>query len=117
MDSNTRATGMCAEEAVCLFLEEQGCTIIDRNYRYSRYGEIDIIAIEKDTLLFVEVRSKSRRQNITALDSITPSKISRLKKTARSYLISRGDQGSLQCRFDLVTVEAGEIQWIKDIVR
>lgn len=115
---NNQQVGHEAEERAAGFLQEQGCSILERNYRYSRYGEIDIIARKDHMLLFVEVRCKRRHQHISAMESVTPAKITRLKKAATAYIRSHKPLSSEETsRFDLITVEDGEMTWIRDIVR
>ncbi|MFW6366257.1 MAG: YraN family protein, partial [Spirochaetota bacterium] len=114
----TRADGIMAEEMAADFLQEHGFSILNRNYRYSRCGEIDIIASRGELLLFVEVRYKRRRQRISAAESVTRRKLARLKKTASDYLRNHPEHSPKEtCRFDLITVEEGAIEWIQDIIR
>ncbi len=76
----SRAKGNIGEDKACSFLEECGFTIVDRNY-YSRFGEIDIIATKEDVLHFIEVKSG----DYNPIYKITPSKISKILKTADIY--------------------------------
>ena len=68
-----------AEEAERM--EADGCTILDRNYR-SRYGEIDIIASDGKYLIFAEVRARKIGAPVSAIYSVTRSKIHKICKTA-----------------------------------
>ena len=77
----SRAKGNIGEEKAISFLEERGFCIIDRNY-YSRFGEIDIIATKEDVLHFIEVKSGE----YDPIYQITPSKISKILKTADIYM-------------------------------
>ena len=56
-----RNYGMAAEEAAALFLEGKGIRILERNFR-SYHGEIDIIALEKETILIVEVKMRRNKE-------------------------------------------------------
>ena len=51
-NNNKKITGKFGEELACEFLKKQGLKILERNYHYSRYSEIDIIAKDKDTIVF-----------------------------------------------------------------
>ena len=53
-----RARGADAEELAAAFLQQHGLTLVTRNYR-CRFGEIDLIARDGDTLVFIEVRQRS----------------------------------------------------------
>jgi putative endonuclease len=77
----SRAKGNIAEDKAVSFLEDLGFKIIDRNY-YSRFGEIDIIAKKEGVLHFVEVKSGTHNP----IEQITPSKISKILKTADIYM-------------------------------
>jgi putative endonuclease len=79
----SRAKGNIAEQKAELFLLENGYEIIERNF-YSRFGEIDIITIKEDVLGFVEVKSGDDYE--LAVQNITPSKISKILKTANVYM-------------------------------
>ena len=79
----SRAKGDIAEEKACEFLVNAGYTIVERNF-YSRFGEIDIIATKESVLHFVEVKSGLDYES--AVQNITPQKLSRLVKTAHVYM-------------------------------
>jgi len=79
----SRAKGNKAEDLACNFLSENGFHIIERNF-YSRFGEIDIIAIKDEILHFIEVKSGIDYES--AIQNITPKKLSRFIKTTHVYL-------------------------------
>ena len=81
-----------------------------RNY-HSRYGEIDLIMQDKDTLVFVEVRYRKSDGHGGAIESIDRHKQSRIVNTAENYLQAHSWDGP--CRFDIVAIQ-GETkpQWI-----
>ncbi len=103
--------GKFAENRAEKLLVAAGLRILDRNYR-CRQGEIDLIAQDGDTLVFVEVRSRSRQDYGTAAESITSTKQRRIISAARQYLASLPNMPA--CRFDVVTLDQGnEPAWIK----
>ena len=77
----SRAKGNFAEDRAVSYLQDQGFRVIDRNF-YSRFGEIDIIATKDDILRFIEVKSG----DWDPIYQITPSKISKIIKTAEIYM-------------------------------
>lgn len=79
----SRAKGNIAEESAATFLLENGFSIVERNF-YSRFGEIDIIAIKSDVMHFVEVKSAQNYE--LAIQNLTPTKLSRFTKTVYVYL-------------------------------
>ncbi len=108
---NNRGQG--AEAHAARFLEAQGLKIVARNYR-CRYGEIDLIANDGATLVFVEVRSRSSNRFGGAAASITAAKRDKLTRTALHYLATL--RRAPRCRFDalLLTHERGPVEWIQD---
>ena len=99
-----------AEDAAAEFLASQGLAIVARNYR-TRLGEIDLIARDGAVLVFVEVRLRGESSCGGALASITPRKQRRIVAAARAYLMRLPRAPA--CRFDVVSIEAGEPAWIR----
>jgi putative endonuclease len=104
--------GMAAEELAARHLLAHGLGIVERNFRI-RGGEIDLIAKDGKSLVFVEVRLRSRSDFGGAGASITVKKQQRIILAARHYLQTHGEQA---CRFDCVLLDALDaraIEWIK----
>ena len=105
-----RETGILGEKLARSFLQEQGYHIIDTNYRCSE-GEIDIVARHKDSLVFIEVRTKKSLEFGSPEESITPKKIERLKATALHYLQTHSQTHSdlpQLWRIDVVAIELNQ---------
>ena len=101
MITEKRADGNYAENFVAAKLEQEGFSIIARNYQ-KKYGEIDIIAEKKDLLAFVEV--KMRRSNVISMQEIiTFSKQKKIIAVAKEY-IARFHVKNKVCRFDAALV-------------
>jgi putative endonuclease len=79
-----RDTGILGEKIACEFLGKNGYDIVETNYRCAE-GEIDIIARQKDMLVFVEVRTKKSYQFGSPEESITTTKKDRLRAVAERY--------------------------------
>lgn len=77
-------TARLGEDKACEFLKKLGFKILERNYRKT-YGEIDIIAIDKDVLAFIEVKTRTSNLFGFPLEAITPWKLKSLIKTAQYY--------------------------------
>ena len=105
--------GKDAEARAAAFLESHGLHIVTRNYR-SRFGEIDLIARDGATLVFVEVRARASNTFGGAAASITASKRGKLTRTASQYLATLGR--TPPCRFDAVLLgnSGSPIEWIQD---
>ena len=110
MDS--RSLGVWGEEKAARFLESRGLRMIDRHYR-QKWGEIDLIVLEEETWVFVEVKTRSLAWEPTAIEAVTSRKRLRLVRAAMSYMKWKRLEGC-PLRFDVVTIEAGRIDWIRD---
>lgn len=101
-----------AERRAENFLQQQKLRLLERNYR-CRFGEIDLIMQEGDTLVFVEVRMRTNHFYGGAAASITAAKQAKLIQTARHYL-SRHN-ADRPCRFDAILISGNlEIEWIQN---
>ena len=104
--------GHWAESIACAHLQQQGLILVQRNY-HCRFGEIDLIMQDDDTLVFVEVRY--RRSLATAAESIIPAKQRRLCTAGAHYLSTHTAQ-SIPCRFDAVLVAgvqaSPQVEWL-----
>ncbi len=105
-----QAAGGGAEDRAARFLAERGLRIVERNY-HCRLGEIDLVAAEGATLVFVEVRLRSDARHGGALESISARKRSRIVAAARHYLMRLGREPA--CRFDVVALEEGPPAWLR----
>ena len=105
--------GRHAEDLAAAYLQQQGLELIERNYR-CRFGEIDLIARDGKTLVFVEVRMRTRSDFGGAIASITARKRDKLLRTARHYLA--GKTRAPACRFDALLVSGPDrsVEWLKN---
>lgn len=83
---NNRKFGDAGEDLACRYLEKQGYEILERNKHFSKFCEIDIIAKYKDTVVFVEVKTRKTDGFGTPLEAITPSKLANIKKGVQFYI-------------------------------
>lgn len=81
---HNQSLGKRGEEIAVLYLTRKGFRIIERNYK-ARYGEIDIIAQDGDTLVFVEVKARAGTQYGTPQEAVTAGKLREIIKTAEYY--------------------------------
>jgi putative endonuclease len=101
--TNRRAKGKNAEDIAAAFLESKGMRIVERNFHFGRAGEIDLIAEDGETLVFIEVKSRSSTLYGSPEEAVTPAKRRALRKAAEGYLYVRG-VADRECRFDVVTI-------------
>lgn len=115
---NTK-TGSKGEDLACQYLKKLGYKILERNFRI-RGGEIDIVAKDKDTLVFVEVKTRWSHDFGLPVESMTPWKIKSLLKTARFY-VQKIKWGEKEYRLDFVSLDFSDsadnpqIELIKNI--
>ncbi|MFB0564569.1 MAG: YraN family protein [Candidatus Aminicenantaceae bacterium] len=106
MKKSAHALGKSGEETALEYLKNKNYRIIKRNYRFLR-GEIDIIAYDKNTLVFIEV--KTRRSKVFGLpeESVTPRKQNQIRKIAQGFL-AKNDLKNIVCRFDVLSLSCCE---------
>ena len=110
------ALGRKGEEAAARFLERHGFVILARNLR-SRLGEIDLLARDRSTLVFVEVKARRGSPADPPVAAVDARKRARLGRLALGYLAARR-LGERSCRFDVVGVtldEAGEVTGVRHL--
>ena len=106
--------GGVAEEAATLFLEEKGVRILERNFR-SYHGEIDIIALEQQTILVVEVKMRSYRDCGTAAEAVDFRKQKKICYTFNYYRMQKKLTENTAVRFDVIEVDKKfQCHWIKN---
>ena len=96
------ALGIFGENAACAELERRGYAILARRY-HTRAGELDIVAMDGGTLVFVEVKARTTSDYGDPAEAVTPGKQAKVTAMARDYLV-RMEVGDVPCRFDVVTV-------------
>ncbi len=118
MDNRYRKDAGYQGEANALrHLQAAGLKLITRNYRCPG-GELDLVMLDQQTLVFVEVRFRRDRNFGGALASINTRKQQRLLLAAQRFLQTHREYQKLRARFDVVSLEgnagAPKLQWIKD---
>ena len=104
--------GQSAESRAEAFLQRHGLKLVARNWR-CRFGEIDLVMQDGATLVFIEVRLRSRSDFGGAAASVTPAKQKQLLATARQYLAAL--KTLPPCRFDVVALSGDAApEWIKN---
>jgi putative endonuclease len=115
--SSARAIGLDGERRARAYLESRGLRTVATNFR-TRCGEVDLIMQDGNTLVFVEVRSRSRSGFASPAETIDGRKQKRLVMASERFLQSRGLLNDVPCRFDAVLIcgtgEDREFEWIRD---
>ena len=110
--------GRRSEQQALKFLESKGLTLIASNLRY-KFGELDLIMLEQQTIIFVEVKYRRHESYGGALHSLGQQQAIRLQRCAKAWLQKHDPQSKRACRFDLVALSGNfsdtECVWIKNI--
>lgn len=111
--ANKRRLGKGYEDQAADYLREQGLFIKEKNYR-CKFGEIDLIAQDKEYLVFVEVKYRRSLDNGYASEAVNHEKQRRISKAAALYLISHFHTIDIPCRFDVIGFDGNKKEWIKN---
>jgi putative endonuclease len=114
--NNRQSLGNHGEDIAATYLTQLGYSIIERNFRI-RYGEIDIVAKDGSTLVFVEVKTRRGRQYGLPEEAVTPRKIREIIQTSEFYCLKHPEYQGLQ-RIDVIAIEIdanGETERIEHI--
>ncbi|MDR3099964.1 MAG: YraN family protein [Paraburkholderia sp.] len=118
-----REAGARFESHALAYLQRQRLVLLARNV-YCRAGELDLVMRDRDgTLVFVEVRARTRHGYGGAAASVGWHKQQRILRAARYYLAGLAMRAQARdalqpaCRFDVVTFEGGRLTWLRDAFR
>lgn len=105
---NTLAIGKYGEDLACEFLKKHNYKIIERNFRI-RGGEIDIIARDDETLVFIEVKTRSSHRFGLPVESVNFYKLRFLERASKFYRLKRRNLPE-QERIDVVSVDLSDVE-------
>lgn len=116
MTTLQKTIGDRAEEEALKFLTQKGLSLLEKNFQ-CLMGEIDLIMQDKEHVVFVEVRCRSRGTHGNAAESITPSKIRKIIRTATLYLQQKKWLYKVNSRFDVIAIDftthERQVTWLK----
>ena len=111
---NTRQTGTDKERLAAEYLGQCGMHILEKNFR-ARQGEIDLIGLHEDYLVFVEVKYRSSKTKGTALEAVDIRKQRQICKVADYYRMLHKVNLNTPIRYDVVAIQGeNEIYWLKN---
>ncbi len=105
---NNTQKGRAQEERACNYLRGKGYEILNRNF-YSRFGEIDIIARQQETIVFIEVKYRENTSAIIPEEAVDYKKRKRIIKTADYYRLKNRIWDDTPCRFDVISMAQEKI--------
>ncbi len=104
--------GRLGENKAYRYLRKKGYKIIEKNY-VTKFGEVDLIGLYGDFLVFIEVKTRTTHTYGEAMEAVDSKKQERYRKTANYYYLYHTDK-SLQPRFDVIEVYPNKINHIED---
>lgn len=110
---NKRQLGTDYEERACKYLKSIGYEILCKNYR-NKKGEIDIIAIDNDTLVFVEVKYRQSKSYGYSAEAVNTKKQMTIYRVAEGYIAYKKEYYCKPCRFDVIAFDEDRINHIKN---
>ena len=117
MEDTRKALGFRGEDLAVKYLKKKGFKVIERNY-HCPLGEIDLIAREGDTLVFVEIKARTSSTFGLPQDAVDRFKQKKLMLVARTYMAARHLKEDIPARFDVVAIHltpsGPDIELIKD---
>ena len=102
---NSNAFGIWAEQLAQRYLQQQGFTLLVQGY-CCRYGEIDLIMVNAEQLIFVEVKARASTTFGEASESISFYKQRKVIRTAEYFLLEHAEYQDFSCRFDVICIQA-----------
>ncbi|SEN30526.1 putative endonuclease [Pseudomonas sp. ok272] len=114
-DRSRQQSGRDAEGLALKHLQQQGLRLLAQNWLCKR-GELDLVMLDGDTVVFVEVRYRKNTQWGGALDSIDARKRQKLILAAQYFLQSESRWADSPCRFDVVAMDstANDLNWLRN---
>lgn len=110
---NKRQLGADYEDKACEYLESKGYIILDRNFR-NKNGEIDIIAKDKECLVFIEVKYRQNKTYGYSTEAVNYRKQAIIYRVAENYLSYKSEYYGMPCRFDVIGFDNDNLNHIKN---
>ena len=117
----SRESGLVYESLAADYLQQQGLKLVEKNF-HAYQGELDLIMMDKKSLVFIEVKFRKNTKYGTAAEMVNYKKQQRLTHAAQYFLQSKKQYANYPCRFDVVAISGGQhqqssqskIDWIKN---
>lgn len=110
---NKRQIGSEYEQKAVRYLVEKGYCILEQNF-WNRIGEIDIIALQKEVIVFCEVKYRTTSDFGSPLEAVDWRKQNQIRKVARIYLMRHGRGEWTPCRFDVIAFEGENMTHVEN---
>lgn len=110
---NTRAVGDKYEDLAVRYLAEHGCRVTVRNFR-CKFGEVDIVALDGDELVFVEVKYRKSKSAGSPFEAVGWQKQKKISAVCNYYLMTHPRDAARQVRFDVIGIFGDTVEWVKN---
>ncbi|MCR4674446.1 MAG: YraN family protein [Lachnospiraceae bacterium] len=110
---DNRKKGSCYEKLAAEEMEKEGYTILEMNY-HCKVGEVDIIAKDKEYLVFAEVKYRKNAKTGMPQEAVNFKKQKKISSTAAYYLMSHHFSDDVSVRFDVISILGDEVTIIKN---
>lgn len=107
-----RALGADGEATAAAWYEAQGWTVLARNWRAGRTGELDLVVARDGVVAICEVKTRRSAAYGVPAEAVTPAKQARIRRLAAAWLSESGVRAA-EVRFDVVSILAGEVEVIE----
>ncbi len=101
----TAVLGDYGERLAERYLRERGVVILDRNWRWGRFGELDLVARDGDCLVGVEVKTRRSGGFVAPVEALSRAKVRRLRQLIAAWLVGHESTGCHDVRIDLIGVQ------------
>jgi putative endonuclease len=110
-----QARGAFGERLAAEWYAKHGYTVLDRNWRDGRSGELDLVVATSDVLVFCEVKSRASAAYGDPLEAIDARKLARLRRLAAAWMVAHRDERRPRIRLDAVSVLGTRVDVVHDI--
>lgn len=110
---NQRALGKQYEEKAAEYLKEKGFRLLSKNFQ-CRQGEIDLIGIQENCLVFTEVKYRSGEKSGTPEEAVGALKQQRICRASDYFRAQNPRYAQMQVRYDVIAITGENIRWYKD---
>ena len=110
---NKRTKGSEYEEKACAYLSINGVRILKQNFR-CRYGEIDIIGCDGDTLVFFEVKQRKNIKSGFASEAVDTKKQLIISQVSDHFRVLKNEYFEMPVRYDVIAIDGEDISWMKN---
>lgn len=110
---NKRSIGTVFEQKAVAYLEENGFQVLELNF-YCRQGEIDIVGIHQECLVFVEVKYRKDSRTGYPEEAVDLKKQIKICRTSDYYRLKHPEQENRQIRYDVVAICGEQVKWYRN---